>query len=571
MATEMSGQTDAVTVDALHVESTSEANETSKDSLCCSRCRRKCVKRVLIAVLITVIAVLIIVFAVIGIEDSGNEATEIEELLNCTFAVGLEFCYTINYAHFDERAALFDVCFGNHGDFINGGTPNYIDSETDCAIRKCAYEYGKLIQPRHNTFKYLHDALQLNVCRVELSSETSNIENVSSIAIYDENTGNYDTVTNISFVFYVNPEMNATFEIGGGSDLNDGRSIQTPFLTIEKAIEAARSIKVEFVTNLTNTSDIDFYLDLEYDLHINISCTINLLAGTYYLNDTIKINNSWLDNFLTIQNYNGDEVIISGGKKLIFDSDNDWYNYSYEPIHWKKFDKYTNMYGPPGTGDRVQQVASNVSNANECLEHVDHDQVPQCFSLTFDNITRKCYCIRDRSWQPVIDSNFTSMRLIGKNIWSRSVSNINEFKNGKFYSLRVNNKRGILARFPDSDPEINMQFNPWSGWIGVDTNTTAQGEHIASYYTTNNVTYKDVDWPMNYPGTTKSNVQAAANTGMADWGDFQIGSGGQCDTSGMWGGFCALGVFIYISCIDAFWLFFFFLFFIFVFCFCLNC
>ena len=32
-------------------------------------------------------------------------------------------------------------------------------------------------------------------------------------------------------------------------------------------------------------------------------------------------------------------------------------------------------------------------------------------------------------------------------------------------NLRINQKRSINARFPDSIPEIAMQYFAWNGWI----------------------------------------------------------------------------------------------------------
>ena len=148
-------------------------------------------------------------------------------------------------------------------------------------------------------------------------------------------------------------------------------------------------------------------------------------------------------------------------------------------------------------------------------------------SLNFSqDYSGHCYGVRDFSWQPVIETGVYSGRLTGLNIFSNVVSNSKSFADGKLYGLRVNDERGIRARFPDQIPEIGMQYNPLSGWIQYDTKWVdpiptpeASNIIITGQDITGNVT-----WPMNGPGNTTW-------TGEGDWGDFWMGIGGPCETS----------------------------------------
>ena len=90
-----------------------------------------------------------------------------------------------------------------------------------------------------------------------------------------------------------------------------------------------------------------------------------------------------------------------------------------------------------------------------------------CVNKFYDNIG--IYIgTRDLYWGPYSQENIESGRFIGKNIWKRKVVNSAAFGN-EILGLRVDNKRGIRARYPDQDPEIAMQYDPISGWLLYDT------------------------------------------------------------------------------------------------------
>ena len=164
----------------------------------------------------------------------------------------------------------------------------------DCPMRSLAMEYARKIQPNLSTQKLQEIADALNGAK-----EAQNC-NVSVKYLPSNNNGRATRV-------YAVPSRASTFYVdaSSGSDSNSG-AMSSPFKTVDKAIMAARAA--------------------------GQGSTIVLRKGTYYLTDTITLNTQ--DKGLTIQNYNDEEVWISGGKVIT-------------PT-WEKFDvdasKKTNIY-----------------------------------------------------------------------------------------------------------------------------------------------------------------------------------------------------------------------------------
>eukprot|EP01084_Bolivina_argentea_P237330 398876_1 len=364
----------------------------------------------------------------------------------------------------------------SHGDFINVGTPGGVTVSFDCTVRQYAYSYAQSKWPRNGKFVNLFDALQLQVCNMTRPNE----EDSHYIPIYKSSFA--------SCTFYVDPT--------NGKDSNDG-SQTAPFLTIQRGIQATRTQRTG-----------------------NELCELNLMSGTFYLNETIELTD--IDSFLTIQNFNGNEVTISGGIQLQFDGT--WNLYNYTEIGWKNYSNMNAVFG------RADQQASNdliiylgiAQTYDECVSKADQSN-RNFHSLTwhdknFKGWAGECYGINDMSWQPVQQQDVYSGRYIGKNIWSRKVSNVNDIP-----GLRVNNIRAIRSRYPDINPEIAMQYDPNSGWIIYDTKWKPPAKYPPSTDVIRNATnYNNVEWPMDGPGGTPY-------TGEGDWGNFWIGKGGSCE------------------------------------------
>ncbi len=79
-------------------------------------------------------------------------------------------------------------------------------------------------------------------------------------------------------------------DYNSGSDNNPG-TLARPFRTIARALVASRAV--------TSTG---------------AAASVNMRAGTHYLASTLSLNAS--DSLLTIQNYNGEQAVVSAGARL---------------------------------------------------------------------------------------------------------------------------------------------------------------------------------------------------------------------------------------------------------------
>lgn len=143
----------------------------------------------------------------------------------------------------------------------------------DCRMRQLAMDYARKIQPSLSSdhFKQMADALngatEAQNCNVSAPRSAP----VRSVPSFD--------VPRAGSTFYIDPV--------NGKDSNSG-SQSSPFLTIAKGVSAAKGA--------------------------GTGSTLVLRKGTFYLSDTIELDSSLSG--LTIQNYAGEEVWISGGKEI---------------------------------------------------------------------------------------------------------------------------------------------------------------------------------------------------------------------------------------------------------------
>jgi hypothetical protein len=159
---------------------------------------------------------------------------------------------------------------------INPGTPHGVPVGYDCSVRKFAWEFGKKTLPSRGEFRTLFEALQLQHC---------NITTPTTVDVWSP--PKYPTPAS-GTILYVDPDAAA-----GG----DG-SIEKPFCTLSAAVTAATG---------------------------NTDATIMLRAGVHY-SDQIHISPE--NSGLTIQNYNGEHAVLSGG--LPIDTSAGWKRYTPE-------------------------------------------------------------------------------------------------------------------------------------------------------------------------------------------------------------------------------------------------
>ena len=144
----------------------------------------------------------------------------------------------------------------------------------DCKMRDLAMKYARKIQPFRTKMHFQQIADALNGAQ-----EAQNC-NVSADFIPDDE----------GFVppAFELPQEGTTYYVDAskGKDSNPG-TMQSPFQTIEKALSASRS---------------------------SSAATIILREGTFYLTNTLMLDHR--DSGLTIQNFQNEEVWISGGKPI---------------------------------------------------------------------------------------------------------------------------------------------------------------------------------------------------------------------------------------------------------------
>ena len=149
------------------------------------------------------------------------------------------------------------------GNMTHSGSPTYgVPPTFDCKARFAAWEYGKHLLPKRGDFRTLFEALQLHDCNLETPKEM-------------------DVFTPERFP----TPFDAVFaDATKGEDGNKGTEA-APVKTIAKAVALATGA----------------------------NATVVLRAGTYHT-DTVQI--STMHSGLTIQNYNGESVTVSGGVPL---------------------------------------------------------------------------------------------------------------------------------------------------------------------------------------------------------------------------------------------------------------
>lgn len=156
-----------------------------------------------------------------------------------------------------------------------GVGPCLADKSTfDCKMRQLAMDYAHKIQPWLSDMKFKEVADALNGAQ---EAQKCNVSLARPVPMLQPKPPSFPLPHTATF--YVDANK--------GSDSNPG-TIEAPFMTIPKAVMAARA------------SDS--------------GATIILRSGTFYLTDTIVLNNK--DSGLTIQNYPNEGVTVSGGKVI---------------------------------------------------------------------------------------------------------------------------------------------------------------------------------------------------------------------------------------------------------------
>lgn len=161
----------------------------------------------------------------------------------------------------------------SRGDFTHSGTPLNITKSFDCGVRQNAWKFGRQLLPRRGSFKTLFDALQLgNGCGLP-----EPLDEDTWIPPY------FPTPTNKSSCIFVDAK--------NGNDGSGTGSQNAPYRSISKAVSQSTLLKPA----------VD-------------GITILIREGSYYLTETILLRPE--HSHLTVQNFEGEKVIVYGGVPL---------------------------------------------------------------------------------------------------------------------------------------------------------------------------------------------------------------------------------------------------------------
>ena len=395
-------------------------------------------------------------------------------------------------------AFCFSVLGVSVSEFHNSGTPNYISKSFDCNVRKAAYEYGKALIPRRGDFKTLFDALQLgNGCNVP------------------EPKGPVDAWSPTK---YPTPKSNVIYaDAAKGSDRTGSGSKSNPFQSIAKAVFAAKH-----------------------------HTTILLRGGTYF---TEQIELGTELSGLTIQNYDGERVTVSGGIPINITGQRLWKPYKVKHGWDSPALGGNNIYGKvpaPKTNTSLVKYLGSFPTLAACQEaaRADFGSVTWHHPDFDRSWASQCYGTLQRSgwWNPFREEGVDSVQFLRQNIWVVDLKEADKLANSRlgsddssFKGLRTpDGRRAIRAKFPNGDPELSGQWYESSdpgmgageyvtGWVTQDTEwLKPDRKPDATELVANGKDWPGVFWPDAEEGGSKW-------TGEGDWGDFHIGMGGYCD------------------------------------------
>lgn len=313
------------------------------------------------------------------------------------------------------------------------GTPANIPLEADCAIRHLAWEYGQHLLPERGSFKTLFDALQLTQCNVTVPSKA-------------------DT--------YIPPwhpmpaEGIRLFVATSGDDASADGTIDKPFASLDKAVKAASAARPAKVTILVR-------------------------GGSYHLSAPLELTAA--HSGLTIHNYNGERVRVSGGVAFSIPK-KAWAPYK-QHVGWEHFDGINNVYGQvktPGQGAEGIVFIGKMANASACaaaVEALERRAVARgstgYTAWTYHETSfgggfeQQCFGRTDGAWAPVPQEHVASGLLVRKNVWVASIKGMRDKSSGGelhaalpegMPGLRKDGERAIRAKYPNGDPERSGQF-----------------------------------------------------------------------------------------------------------------
>lgn len=312
----------------------------------------------------------------------------------------------------DRRIGLFPNII--HGKFHDLARPYLAEFNVDCHIKRAAYAFAQKIQPERSKHQAVFDALQLQNCGLERPKKDDflkvpDIEDPGFTIFVDANQGD--------------DEYNGSFE--------------HPVKTLEKGVLLTRGFEGKK--------------------------TLFLRKGTYYMERPLVLTN--MDEHLTISSYNNEKVVLSGAKKV---------HVHWEPYRVNDFDVFEDKDAvvdiAPKPGQDVPGRVKFLGTATcpkECQDLCGKDET--CTGYTWyntgDDFYQQCFGILDGEFRTVDAKRVHSGAKL--NIYVADLSHV-DFDVSKFTSLYVHDKRQILARYPNGNPEYTGFHTENSGFADED-------------------------------------------------------------------------------------------------------
>ena len=220
-----------------------------------------------------------------------------------------------------------------------------------------------------------------------------------------------------------------------GSDSNPG-TVSHPVKTIDKALSILRA------SPMGQTKAM--YLN----------------GAKYYLETTIELGPE--DSGLTILQWGGNEVVLSGGRLYKLP----WTEYKNEmkPIQ-RGLDGIADLKLEPGASRKEALFYGKVLSVEECSTACVRNK--QCNGFTYYDASSHtypmmCYLRMDGQWNPVQDvsgSSFSSQKI------HIVVADLSDQSPNNFTSLFINNRRAVRARYPDGNPETSGLHTVPTGYV----------------------------------------------------------------------------------------------------------
>eukprot|EP01060_Flectonema_neradi_P036466 TRINITY_DN7008_c5_g2_i1.p1 TRINITY_DN7008_c5_g2~~TRINITY_DN7008_c5_g2_i1.p1 ORF type:complete len:938 (+),score=167.75 TRINITY_DN7008_c5_g2_i1:72-2885(+) len=377
--------------------------------------------------------------------------------------------------------------------FVNAGTPGGVPPSYDCTVREHAWNYAKALHPSRGDFPSLFDALQLQACGLSPPQQHEDSE---------WKAPKYETPADVPLTLFCDANAQKS---------GDG-SISSPFQTISEALAA-----------------------VEKRPSSQSPAIINLREGTFYLSDQLLLTPAHSN--LTIQNYNGENVTVSGGVPLSTPKQA-WKKDLIIEEHWETVSNMNNVHNKVTASKNKTDIKflGTYQNGDDCaLVAKGGYESWSWYSANYSDQTLRGQCFGSLSsfWAPAPDPDTISSRKVKSNRWSIDLSDQPLVKN--LLGLRLNTKRAIRAKYPNGDPEQSgVYYQPsqdyTKGWASLAQKTKwvepIKPKKNATRIVITAEDWPGVEWPMEQEG-------GSTWTGEGQWGEYHVGLGGYCDSQGL--------------------------------------